>query len=87
MGIALIPAAVRETYMERARLSEHYLSGDLHSVNTQGALIISFLYLFRSTHACLSLLLDRDGGNTISACRRPDQTPVKRVLSGPALLS
>jgi DNA-binding transcriptional LysR family regulator len=34
MGIALIPAAVLETYTERARLSEHYLSGTLHSVNT-----------------------------------------------------
>ncbi|MFZ6876487.1 LysR substrate-binding domain-containing protein [Undibacterium sp. Di27W] len=34
MGIALIPAAVLETYTERIRLSEHFLDGDMRSVNT-----------------------------------------------------
>jgi len=34
MGIALIPAAVLETYTERSRLSEHYPKGKIHSVNT-----------------------------------------------------
>jgi len=34
MGVALIPAAVLETYTERARLSEHYPKGKINSVNT-----------------------------------------------------
>lgn len=34
MGVALIPAAVLDTYTERARLSEHKLKGDFRSVKT-----------------------------------------------------
>lgn len=34
MGVALIPAAVLDTYTERARLSEHKLKGDFRTVKT-----------------------------------------------------
>jgi DNA-binding transcriptional LysR family regulator len=34
MGVALMPAAVLDTYTERARLSEHRLGGELASVKT-----------------------------------------------------
>ncbi|WGT62818.1 LysR family transcriptional regulator [Variovorax paradoxus] len=34
MGVALIPAAVLDTYTERARLSEHKLKGDFRTVRT-----------------------------------------------------
>ncbi|MFT3778414.1 MAG: LysR substrate-binding domain-containing protein [Ottowia sp.] len=34
MGVALIPAAVLDTYTERARLSEHKLKGDFRAVRT-----------------------------------------------------
>jgi DNA-binding transcriptional LysR family regulator len=34
MGVALMPAAVLDTYTERARMSEHKLGGNLTSVRT-----------------------------------------------------
>jgi len=34
MGVALVPAAVLDTYTERARLSEHKLKGDFRTVRT-----------------------------------------------------
>jgi hypothetical protein len=59
MGIALIPAAVLDTYTERARLSEHPLDGDLRSVNT---MLISRKDAVQPKVAALAQLLSEQNG-------------------------
>ena len=70
MGVALLPAAVLDTYTERGRLSEHSLAGSLRSVRT---MLISRRDTVQPKVAALARLLAEQDGGDPPAARRGDR--------------
>lgn len=66
MGVALLPAAVLDTYTERGRLSEHSLGGSLRSVRT---MLISRRDTVQPKVAALARLLAEQGAGQPPAAR------------------